>query len=391
MSTKLNSLSLQIRDSYKQIAALKKAPEKVAAKNPHDMRETISRSLLTVRQNIQKFEDLDIRLARVASTKVVKPWRGAIRDALKKLHLYKGDLTTAQRRWSTVTPDPKKFVSIYPLSKTRITLFDALSDLYAAIKERFGNNVKLPYRKFRNGNAAGGSIGEVPIPPLNASLSSREAFGNVERAWKLYLLKRRSADARVRSPSRLGDEVSILRINLAQFKGIRNRSVYISKGDVPYIRKVLTMYQTYIGHVEKAYKDSVKQKPSVNPPEGPQFAALVVAFFLHLGIPIDSPGYVRRATTTAVSRHTANNHIPVGPVLEELAASKSEHVATRAERNRLKNRLSLETAARKRGDVLYLESLDFLRDLIYDYNVDLTRYGQHAQIIFDLADTFEGL
>lgn len=350
------NLSQAISSSYKDIQNMKRSPPQRYATNPDKVRDMITRTLLRTRQRIERFRAVDASLKMLEGSRVVKPWREAAKNAIKKLQSYEKDAMAAQKRWARVVPNPDRSLSIYPIANEWMgnlttPFFRALDSLSSAIQTKYGKNV-IPYRKMTPSDTKPEFTKNARYSKhktILANATPSAAFGVVEKAWNEYLKARRQSTPKMISPRDVGNELAVIRHNRAIFKGYQNKSMYVSKSLVPAIRKILKMYDTYIRHLKKTYDDSLKQKPTIpNNILATNFSDAVNSFFryIHKQVKIDNVTYIRTNHGGNTSNQIKNREIT--SLRKLINAQRYELAYTSQQREKLSKKLESATQKIKR-------------------------------------------
>lgn len=252
--TNVNRLVTNIDEAFKAFRDEKKSPlmETVTTKaQSASIHDSIVNELAKVRANIELYRAMMRRVT------VPPTWRRAADKAIRKMEQYKEEWSRAEKRWRS---HPTGTKSVYPGSvrnNTGVRLNDTVARLFKAIKERYE-------AKTRNVSASIGFVNRPIYPSTkNVGTSPSVMFGDVQKAWRAYTTRRRvrTLNASKTNAARvLNKEISTLRLNLVIFKSIRDRARVssVSKNLTFYIKRVIDMYKTYIGHLEDAYKTAKK-------------------------------------------------------------------------------------------------------------------------------------
>jgi len=263
MSSNLPTLVAHINDAYARYRAEKKTPHMKTVRTVEgakEVHEKIVAELAKIRANIELYRAFDRGVSLSPS------WKRAARDAISKMQTYKRDFITAEKRWRSRRPGTR---SVYPATErtdTGIALASSVNALFRAIQDKYKGTMRNAPVSVR--------IVERPSVPSNENVGKSPTFmlARVEEAWKRYVKVRRKATKSLTNNVKrtIDNELTLLRINLTTFKAIQARVEAGTKPSlVPMVRRVISLYKTYIGHYESAYIDATRGKnPPVSPLDG---------------------------------------------------------------------------------------------------------------------------
>lgn len=254
MSTNLSTLTTRINDAYARYRAEKKTPRMKTVRTTEgakDIHEKIVEELTKIRANIELYR------AVVRGVSMSPSWKRAAQAAMSKMQTYKRDFIAAEKRWRSRKPGTR---SVYPATdrtNTGIALASSVNALFRAIHDTYKNTMKNAPVSVR--------ILERPSIPSNANVGQSPAsmLARVEDAWTQYTKTRRQSTkvANTNVTRMIDNELTMLRINMTTFKAIQVRVEAGTKPSlVPMVRRVMSLYKTYIGHYESAYADAVRGK-----------------------------------------------------------------------------------------------------------------------------------